>query len=164
MVEPVFNILRTKEQLGYDVGCDIANLYGILGLTISVHYQADKFQPQYINERIEAFLTEFKSTLRNLTAADYKDFQNSLINILQSPDIDLEQEVSRNWSEITSGEYMFDRISKEVDYIKNTTLEDVIQWLEDRTMGGSAFRKLSLQVLGNNKNEDKTVILSEGKN
>lgn len=44
MDEPVFNFLRTKEQLGYHVYCTNHNTYGILGLSVTVNTQANKFR------------------------------------------------------------------------------------------------------------------------
>ena len=59
MEEPVFDILRTKEQLGYTVFSMLRNTYGILGVSITVNSQATKFSPDHVNERIEAFLKWF---------------------------------------------------------------------------------------------------------
>lgn len=162
MEEPIFDVLRTKEQLGYDVRCDMSDFFGVLGFSVTVHYQADKFEPQYINQRIEAFLTDFKQILLKLSPADYADFQDSLIRIKQCPDVDLSQEVSRNWSEITSGEYIFDRLYKEVEFIKNTTLDVIIKWFDEHTVGGASFRKVSFQVLGHKPSEDKSSHLDKG--
>lgn len=44
MAEPVFDTLRTKEQLGYDVYCTNRNTFGIMGVSITVNSQADKFR------------------------------------------------------------------------------------------------------------------------
>jgi len=40
MEEPCFDILRTKEQLGYSVFSDMKNTSGIIGLTVTVSTQA----------------------------------------------------------------------------------------------------------------------------
>jgi insulysin len=51
--EPCFNILRTKEQLGYIVFSGIRKSNGAHGLRIII--QSDK-HPQYVEKRIDAFL------------------------------------------------------------------------------------------------------------
>jgi nardilysin len=38
----------------------------------------------------------------------------SLIKLKQVPDVSLDEEVSRNWNEILSEEYLFDRLQQEV--------------------------------------------------
>jgi nardilysin len=40
--ETVFDTLRTKEQLGYDVSCTDSITRGILNFSITVHSQEDK--------------------------------------------------------------------------------------------------------------------------
>ena len=44
MRESVFDVLRSREQLGYDVDATLCNEYGILGFQITVLFQADKFR------------------------------------------------------------------------------------------------------------------------
>lgn len=44
MEEPVFDILRTREQLGYNVYATLRNTFGVLGFSITVDFQADKFR------------------------------------------------------------------------------------------------------------------------
>ena len=39
MEEPVFNRLRTEEQLGYTVFSTLRNTFGVLGLSVSIHAQ-----------------------------------------------------------------------------------------------------------------------------
>ena len=39
MEEPVFDILRTKEQLGYSVFSMLRNTHGILGISVTVNSQ-----------------------------------------------------------------------------------------------------------------------------
>lgn len=53
--EPLFDTLRTKEQLGYDVSSSIRTNYGILAYSISVNSQEDKFTASYVDGRIEEF-------------------------------------------------------------------------------------------------------------
>lgn len=44
MEEPVFDILRTREQLGYNVYATLRNTFGVLGFSVTVDFQADKFR------------------------------------------------------------------------------------------------------------------------
>ena len=44
MDEPCFDILRTREQLGYGVFCDFKNTSGIIGICVIVATQADNFR------------------------------------------------------------------------------------------------------------------------
>ncbi len=44
MEEPVFDILRTREQLGYNVYATLRNTFGVLGFSVTVDFQVDKFR------------------------------------------------------------------------------------------------------------------------
>lgn len=50
MEEPVFDVLRTREQLGYNVYATLRNTFGVLGFSITVDFQADKFRYGTANE------------------------------------------------------------------------------------------------------------------
>ena len=58
MEEPVFDTLRTQEQLGYAVSMTVRNTFGVLGISVTVNTQANKFSADHVDERIEAL---FKS-------------------------------------------------------------------------------------------------------
>lgn len=44
MEEPVFDSLRTKEQLGYSVFSMMRYTFGVLGYSVTVNTQVDKFR------------------------------------------------------------------------------------------------------------------------
>ncbi|XP_063217642.1 nardilysin-like [Bacillus rossius redtenbacheri] len=150
MEEPVFNTLRTKEQLGYDVCCEVRDTYGILGFTVAVNSQADKHSVDHVDERIEAFLKRFVNMLRDLSSSDLEEVRHSLINLKQCRDLHLKEEVGRNWQEILNNTYLFDRMSREVKALETISLEELQKWLKDHISSSSSsnFRKLSVQVVG----------------
>ena len=55
--EPCFNILRTKEQLGYLVHCNTRLANGVQGLRFIIQSDKDVI---HLDERIEAFLVEIE--------------------------------------------------------------------------------------------------------
>ena len=68
----------------------------------------------FVNERIENFLSQFERNLNDISESELQTRVESLIKLKQSPDVSLEEEVSRNWNEILSEEYLFDRLKQEV--------------------------------------------------
>ena len=62
--EPCFDRLRTKEQLGYAVGCGPRFYVGMMGFRIMV--QSEK-NPVVLEERVEAFLEYMNEFLSNLS-------------------------------------------------------------------------------------------------
>lgn len=155
MDEPLFNQLRTKEQLCYKIICLLRDHFGILGYSIIVFTQADKYSTEHVDNRIEVFLKAFKKILKETTDEDLKSIKEALIKQKQCDDINLREEFHRNWAEITTGNYMFDRIENELMAIEHITIEELREWMNSHTMNGSNLRKLSVHVVGTPKSADK---------
>lgn len=153
MEEPLFNRLRTQEQLGYDVSCILRDINGILGYSITVHTQADKYTTEHVDQRIEEFLKSFNKILEEFSEEELDDVKEALRKLKQCTDIDLEEEVNRNWIEITRWQYMFDRLEREVLAIKNIKINELREWSAKHTLNGSNFRKLSIHVVGTDPKE-----------
>ncbi|XP_071572686.1 nardilysin [Temnothorax nylanderi] len=154
MEEPLFHRLRTQEQLGYLVFCNLLDINGILGYSITVHTQADKYTTEHVDQRIEEFLKSFNKILEDFSEEELDDVKEALRKLKQCADIDLEEEVSRNWTEITKWRYMFDRLEREVLAIKNITINWLREWSAMHTLNGSNFRKLSVHVVGTDPKEN----------
>lgn len=148
MEEPLFDILRTQEQLGYSVACSHRFNHGILGISVTVQSQEDKNPTTAVEKRIEKFLHEnFLSILDKMTDEEFETVQISLIKLKNMVEVELESEVSRNWSEITSREYIFKRLQLEAQMIAQLTKEDVVNFYKNQVISNNA-RKLLIQVLG----------------
>ncbi|XP_069674736.1 nardilysin isoform X2 [Periplaneta americana] len=165
MEEPLFDVLRTKEQLGYDVYSTLRDTCGILGFTVTVNCQAGKHSVSHVNKRIEAFLKKFSNVLKKMRAKHFEEARNSLIQLKQLLDIHLKEEVTRNWSEISSGNYIFDRLKRDVSCLEALKLSELRKWYNDHVLCGnkSNFRKLSVQVVGNDVTSDKSATVQKQK-
>ena len=74
-----------------------------------VRTQATKFTADFVDQRIETFLKWFVTDkLQNLTDEEYKATVDSLITSWSRPDLNLSNEVDRNWAQIYWQEYAFD--------------------------------------------------------
>ncbi len=150
MEEKVFNVLRTKEQLGYEVYCTYRNNFGILGFTITVHSSSSKFDTSFIEERISNFMQTFYNSLSTYKSDEFFKEREALIKSKSIVYDNLKQEVEYNFREIVTEEYIFDRRWKEVDCLNKVTLKDVQNMLASIIKKGSdRNRRLTIQVLGN---------------
>lgn len=158
MQEPLFDTLRTKEQLGYDVSCSLRDTFGILGFSVSVSFQIDKFSAEHVESRITLFLDNYLKNALKMAKEEFQEYKETLIKLKQCADIHLREEVKRNWDEIKLNEYIFDRLSKEKFYIEELTLEEVCDWLRRHIHDGenTNCRKLSVQIIGNEKQDSET--------
>ncbi|KAK2169696.1 hypothetical protein NP493_1179g00008 [Ridgeia piscesae] len=154
MDEPCFDILRTREQLGYGVFCTNHNTCGIMGLSVTVYSQADKFSMDKLDEHIEKFMKEFLGIINAITPKEFQTLLQSLSTLKKCEDTHLGEEVERNWSEVLMQTYNFDYLYKQLLEIESFKLEDFREWYKKYLPGSSKYRKLSVQVVGHQK-EDK---------
>lgn len=146
--EPLFNTLRSHEQLGYGVSCTLRKNCGVLGITITVEYQENKNCADVIDRRIQEFLETFYDILKLTSEDDFKSVKRSIMSLKLILDTDLEKEVNRNWDEIRNGENVFDRNELEAFEMETLTKSEIIDFYSDVFLTASKARKLSVQVIG----------------
>lgn len=144
--EPLFDILRNKEQLGYDVSCNLRDNYGILGYSIDIHSQENKFSVDHVDERIENFRNELLAIIEKMPIAEFEEYKATLAKIKLTVDSKLSEEIVRNWAEVTTGDYAFDRHHREVEALVTISHAEFLQFYRDNY--GANERKLSTQVIG----------------
>uniref|UniRef100_A0A3P8ZQ31 Nardilysin a (N-arginine dibasic convertase) n=1 Tax=Esox lucius TaxID=8010 RepID=A0A3P8ZQ31_ESOLU len=146
MEEPCFDFLRTKETLGYHVYPTCRNTSGVLGFSITVETQATKFNTELVELKIEEFLSSFGEKLSALTEDAFNTQVTALVKLKECEDTHLGEEVDRNWSEVVTQQYVFNRLHREIEALKQMTKAELVSWfLEHR---GQNCRKLSVHVVG----------------
>ncbi|KGL77582.1 Nardilysin, partial [Tinamus guttatus] len=151
MEEPCFNFLRTKETLGYHVYPACRNNSGIIGFSITVTTQATKNNSEFVDKKIEEFLLHFEEKMKLLTEDTFRAQVSALINIKECEDCFLGEEVDRNWNEVMSQQYLFDRLACEIEALKSFTKADLVEWLQ--TLRGNYRKILSIHVVGYGEQE-----------
>jgi len=121
-----FEQLRTKEQLGYIVGVGSRRTAG-RGQGMSVVVQSSTHAPEQLQERIEAWLVQFREELENMTEDRIQDEASSIVAMLSKRDVKQSDEINRFWG-VISGTVsdtdalrqrpVFDRIEKVADELR----------------------------------------------
>jgi nardilysin len=155
--EPLFDTLRSHQQLGYGVACTLRRNNGVLGITITCEYQENINSAEKIDEKIEEFLQNFQTILSGINDKDFTSAKRSIVSLKLLADTELEKEVNRHWEEIRNGEYIFDRSELEAFETENLTKEEIVDFYSNTFQLNK--RKLSVQVKGEEKtvNNEKTV-------
>ncbi|OQV25668.1 Insulin-degrading enzyme [Hypsibius exemplaris] len=136
--EPCFDVLRTKEQLGYVVFSSVKNVSGVLGLQVLVQSHRT---PEYVDQRIENFIREMQPFVSQLSAEEFKTHVEALAaHRLEKPKT-IAQQATKYWNEIFSRQYNFDRDRLEVAELRNLTQVDLNQFISDYLLAGGANRK-----------------------
>ncbi|CAK1587423.1 unnamed protein product [Parnassius mnemosyne] len=145
LAEPCFNVLRTKEQLGYIVFSGVRRSNGVQGLRVIV--QSDR-HPSYLEERIEAFLRSCQEYLEKMSEEEFLKHRAALAAQRLEKPKRMSSKASQLWSEISSQVYNFDRPRVEVEQLNTITKEELIQFYKKHISEESMERqKLSVHVV-----------------
>ncbi|XP_048003633.1 insulin-degrading enzyme isoform X2 [Leguminivora glycinivorella] len=162
--EPCFNVLRTKEQLGYIVFSGVRRSNGVQGLRVII--QSDR-HPAYLEQRIESFLKEHKDYLEAMPEEEFIKHRAALAAQRLERPKRMSTKASQIWSEISAQVYNFDRPRVEVEVLNTVTKEELIQFYKKHIGDTSEDRqKLSVYIVstaeggaganGEKKDEEKT--------
>uniref|UniRef100_A0A669CDG6 Nardilysin b (N-arginine dibasic convertase) n=1 Tax=Oreochromis niloticus TaxID=8128 RepID=A0A669CDG6_ORENI len=146
-VASIFNLLTSDFLTSrYQVYPTCRNTSGVLGFSVTVETQATKFSSEFVEAKIEEFLVSFGERLSGLSDEAFGTQVTALIKLKECEDAHLGEEVDRNWFEVVTQQYVFDRLNKEIEVLKTFTQQELVSWfLEHRN---SSSRKLSVHVVG----------------
>ncbi|XP_009979075.1 PREDICTED: nardilysin, partial [Tauraco erythrolophus] len=151
MEEPCFDFLRTKQTLGYHVYPTCRNTSGILGFSVTVATQATKYNSELVDKKIEEFLSCFEEKIKHLTEDAFSTQVTALIKLKECEDSHLGEEVDRNWNEVVTQQYLFDRLAREIEALKSVTKSDLVTWFQAHR--SNKKKVLSVHVVGYGKHE-----------
>lgn len=147
LMEPSFDQLRTKEQLGYLVHSSRTVVGSQAALRVIV--QSNHKDPIYLNTRVEAFLESYFSTLKELTAQELEHNKKAVIDSLLEKPKNLSKEFQNYWNEITTNQFFFSRRDKYAEYVATISREDLLVFYEAFLLPNSGYRrKFSSQFFG----------------
>ncbi|KAF8643775.1 hypothetical protein AX16_008794 [Volvariella volvacea WC 439] len=146
MSEPAFNILRTKEQLGYIVQLGPWASQDNAEKGIRLLVQSEK-NPGYLEERVEAFLYEMKQIIESMEPEEFENHKTSLRQRYLETDKNLSDEVNRYFAHINSGQLDFLRRYNDAALLKEITKDNVLELFNSRVDASSPLRtKLSIHI------------------
>lgn len=147
--EPLFNQLRTKEQLGYVVECSPRLTYRVLGFCFCV--QSSDYNPMHLQYRIDNFIDSLEDLLGGLDDESFESYKNGLIARLLEKDPSLTYETNRFWNQIVDKRYMFDLSEKEVQQLRNMKKSDLVEWYNTYfKLVSPKCRRLAVRIWGCN--------------
>lgn len=157
--EPVFNQLRTKEQLGYIVlsGAMINNTWA--GYRILI--QSEK-SPEYLEGRIDAFLAVFEKKLEEMPEGEFETHMRSLVNTYLERPGSLTQESIRFWNHIASESYDFEQADHDIAHLKLITKPELIEFFKQYVSPFSSVRaKLAVHMVAHHSPNSPLAALQE---
>ncbi|KAH8099586.1 Metalloenzyme, LuxS/M16 peptidase-like protein [Cristinia sonorae] len=125
--EPAFNVLRTREQLGYIVSCTEWQLPGASERGLRIAVQSERV-PEYLEERVEAFLEEMKTKIVEMGTEEFEAQRDGVEKKWKENVKNMSEETNRYWPHIDSGYLDFLRRETNVEVLKSVTKEDVVNF------------------------------------
>ncbi|KAI4209130.1 MAG: hypothetical protein LQ351_007911 [Letrouitia transgressa] len=140
-----FDQLRTKEQLGYIVFTGTKIMATTMGYRVII--QSERL-PEYLEERINAFLAMFATKLEEMTQDEFESHKKSLINKRLEKIKNLDQESERFWSHISSEYFDFLQNEHDANYIRPLVKNDLMEFFNQYIHPTSPTRaKLAIHMV-----------------
>ena len=147
--EPCFDQLRTKDQLGYSVGCTSRNVSGSMGFSVQV--VSALHAPAFVDARIDAFLAWFGAELRGMSAATFAERVQSFVTQKEA-DHSLQDESARLWDEIADSTFVFDRPAREAAFARDEVDQaKMVAFFERHVLSPAHRCKFGMWVFGANR-------------
>jgi len=125
MEEPIYDKLRTKEQLGYSVHCSMRMTDEILGFVVRV--TSNTHSIELIKAHVFSFLSEFATFLVELDEEEFEDAKESLIEMKLDEDNNLSEESKRHVRVILDHSFDWHACRREAFELIKITKKEVIQ-------------------------------------
>ena len=146
LMQPQFyNELRTSQQLGYIVNSGMTVLKKTLGLIFII--QSGEYNTETLEQRMEAFLEKFYSSLKNLTDQELKKIKKSVLHSKLQKSTSVTGEAGRLFTIAFDRNAEFDKNSRGIKALEKLTPED-IQNVVSSYLLPSKQRKLILRMSG----------------
>lgn len=123
MDKPVFEQLRTIEQLGYVVGINPLRVREQTGAVLYI--ESSKKQPAFLQQRIDNFLEDFQLKLAAMPEDEFNTYKSSLESVLLQKPNSIAEETARYWSKIVDQSYRFNYEKDIAAAVKKLQLKDV---------------------------------------
>jgi len=151
IIQPWFySQLRTQEQLGYAVFAFPMSVGRQWGLGFLL--QSNSKQPAYLYQRYQDFYPKAEQRLRDMSEADFAQYQQALINELKQRPQTLSEEASRFSNDFDRGNFAFDTREKLIAQVQQLTPAKLADFFHQAVIEPNGLAVLS-QVSGSSQDK-----------
>lgn len=144
---------RNREPLAYSVQSGSFNLNGMDGFQFRV--QSAEKNPEYLERRVEAFIQSHEDAVASISLDEFNRIRKNLSMEYQKSIPGLSGEFKRNWEEISTGSYRFDRFEQTANALKTITREDLLLFYRNYFLKNP--KTVSIRCYGANHPINKSV-------
>jgi nardilysin len=159
--EPLFDQLRTKEQLGYTVNCGPRLTTDVLGFCFTI--QSSEYNPFYLQNRIDSFIDGLQKLLAGIDDGAFDHHRSGLIANKLEKAPSLLHEADIYWNEIAKQRYNYGIAQAEAEELKTIQKRDVIDLYNTYIKPKShKCRQLAIHVWGCNTDVADVAKMQQG--
>ena len=129
MYEPLYDLVRTKDQFGYQVSCDSRWTNGVVGIYFKI-VTSSKSADAATN-RLEQFLREYRKDLAKMSNETFMAQLAGLAKQKLVPHHSLSDETNHLWSEIRDGRLDWQSDRNEVLALRNITRDMTLKAFDE---------------------------------
>ena len=144
LYEPLFDTLRTKQQLGYSVSCEARNTHGCLGFLVTV--VSATHAAEVLEARALEALEEYAATLERMPKEEFASNVAAAVENRMLDDKTIEDEAGRFWFEIDMRTFAFERAEAEAAAIRKTSQAELVAWFRKGFLSSAHARRLSIAI------------------
>ncbi|KAG5305856.1 NRDC protein, partial [Pseudoatta argentina] len=153
--------LKNPDNLIQHISCDCTDVNGILEYSISATYSVENklYSTEDIKKWVDEFLIFFREFLNKFSENDLDDVKERFRILKQHADMNVGDEINRNWDEIMKCEYMFDRHEREILALNKIKIDELIEWFDKYTWDENYMKQLSVHIIGTKSNKMPSIAL-----
>lgn len=143
--EPLFDRLRTQEQLGYAVHCQLKCTLGVAGFAISL--QGSRFPCEHLSSRALEFVAWWVATyLPSLEAERFESTRAALVSTMLQPPATAEDAANTAWDSLESAQFDFGLDIAAAHIVRELTLADLAAFANELMVDAATRRLLVVEV------------------
>eukprot|EP00929_Paragymnodinium_shiwhaense_P001267 TRINITY_DN101495_c0_g1_i1.p1 TRINITY_DN101495_c0_g1~~TRINITY_DN101495_c0_g1_i1.p1 ORF type:complete len:1022 (+),score=323.68 TRINITY_DN101495_c0_g1_i1:186-3251(+) len=157
---PVFEALRTQEQLGYVVFGNVAPHISIVEVRIIV--QGFRKDPDAVEMLIEETVQNLTHTIANMSQEEFDMRKHSLDVELSKKDLTMSAEAGRYWAQIWDGINCFQKTKMQLDYLNSAEFNSPAPLLaawKKAVEPGAARKRVAVKLFGKAAKQNATASL-----
>lgn len=142
LYRPLFDQLRTKEQLGYVVGLNALRLREQAGMMFYIESPHKK--PAFLQERLVNVLQNYKPQLVAMPADEFATYKSSLQSVLLQKPNSLAEESARYWVRIVEGTYRFQFEKDIAALVQDIQQQDLVTYFDSIWLNTKTQRSIAV--------------------
>ncbi|SGY41131.1 BQ5605_C003g02474 [Microbotryum silenes-dioicae] len=141
--EPLFDTLRTQQQLGYIVSSGTRRSIGFIAFRLIVQSDRDA---TYVEQRVDDFWSEYLTVLETMSDEEFGKYRSAVVSKKLEDHKNMWEESSFFWLAIQAGWYDFEQKARDATVVESLTKDDIIDFFKRHFLDKENRRRISVHL------------------